>query len=114
MTLVFRWRVPDRRVETAWRGPEGMSEALARVPATPIAAIVGPPGPAGPSGPGSAPTRIDAALAATWILPHTLGRTPMVEVFLASGEHVIADVTVNSTTITVSHASPQAGFVLAY
>lgn len=114
MTLVFCWRVPDRLVATRWRGPEGMSAALARDPSTPIAAVIGPPGPAGMGGAGGAPTRIDASLAATWILPHPIGRVPMVQVFLGSGEQVIADVTANTTTITVSHASPQTGFVLAY
>ena len=112
MTIVVRWRIPDRRVETRWRGPEGMAAAIARDPATPIAAIVGPPGPPGP--PGSAPVRIDAALAATWILPHALGRVPMVQVFLGSGEQAIADVASGTATITVTHASPQTGFVLAY
>jgi hypothetical protein len=111
MTWVFRWRVPERPIMTRWRGPEGMAEALVRNPAIPIAAIVGPPGPQGP--PGSAPLRIDASLAATWILTHALGHVPTVQVFLGSGEQVIADVTANANTITVMHASPQQGFVLA-
>ena len=62
--------------------------------------------------------RIDAlfVLAATWILPHSFGRVPMVQVFLGAagsgGEEVIADVAATSATITVTHASPQSGFVL--
>lgn len=110
MSLVVRWRVPERPIKTRWRGPEGMAEALARNPALPIAAIVGPPGLPGPA---AAPQRIDASLAATWILTHAFGRVPTVQVFLGSGEQVIADVTASATTITVTHASPQQGFVLA-
>ena len=48
MTLVLRWRAPERPIATRWRGPEGMAEAVTRDPALPIAAIVGPPGPPGP------------------------------------------------------------------
>ncbi len=118
MTLLLRWRVPERPIETRWRGPEGMAEALERDPARPVAAIIGPPGPSGSGGSGVAPQRIEATLAATWILPHTLGRLPMVQVFLSSGggegEQVIADTTADPATITVTHASPQTGFILAY
>ncbi len=117
MSLILRWRIPDRAIGTRWSGPEGMTEALAREPELPVAAIVGPPGPIGPQGPqgpAGAPLRSDAALAATWILPHALARTPMVQVFLTTGEEVIADVAATATTITVTHASPQAGFVLIF
>lgn len=120
MSLVLRWRAPDRAIVTRWRGPEGLAEALVRDPAAPIAAIIGPPGPAGPTGatgpagPAGAPLRIDAPLASTWILNHGLGRLPMAQVFLGSGEQVLADVDATSTTVTVTHASPQSGFVLVY
>ena len=83
----------------------------------PLAAIIGPPGPAGPQGPagaGSAPLRIDASLAATWILAHPLGRVPTVQVFLAPGVAVLTDVAATSTQITVTFAAPQQGFVLAF
>lgn len=106
MSLVLRWRIPERRIAARWRGPAGMAAALNRRPATPIAAIVGPPGPRGQ------PLRLDASLAATWILPHPLGRAPMVQVFLADGEAVAADVQADPTQITVTHAMPREGFVL--
>ena len=38
----------------------------------------------------------------------------MVQVFVGSGEDVIADIAATSATVTVTHASPQAGFVLVY
>lgn len=114
MTLVLRWRIPKRAIVTRWSGPDGMAEALARDPEMPIAALVGPPGPQGPQGPAGAPLRIDAPLAATWILPHSFAREPMVQVFLGSGEQVIADVSATPATVTVTHASPQSGFVLVY
>ena len=65
-------------------------------------------------GAGSAPLRLDASLAATWTLPHTLGRVPTVQVYLASGEQVLTDLTATATTITVVFPSPQQGFVLAF
>lgn len=117
MSLILRWRIPKRAIVTRWSGPAGMTEALTRDPEVPIAALIGPPGPQGPQGlqgPTGAPQRIDASLAATWILPHAIAREPMVQVFLGSGEQVIADVFATSTAITVTHASPQSGFVLAY
>ena len=117
MTLILRWRIPKRAIVTRWSGPTGMAEDLTRDPELPIAALIGPPGPQGqqgPQGPAGAPQRINASLAATWILPHTIAREPMVQVFLGSGEQVIADVSATTTQITVTHASPQSGFVLVY
>ena len=112
MTLTLRWRTPERPIVTRWRGPDGMAEALARNPALPIAAIIGPPGPPGP--PGSQPMRIDASLAATWVLSHPLGRIPTVHVYLATNELVLTDFSVTTTQITVTFPTPQQGFVLAF
>lgn len=108
--LALRWRVPDPPIVTRWRGPAGMLTAVQRKPEAPIAAIVGPSGGPGPAG---APVRIDASLAATWILPHGLGRVPMVQAFLASGELIGADVVADASAITVTFGQPTAGFVLA-
>lgn len=115
MTLALRWRVPPRPLATRWRGPLGMSGSLARDPVLPIAGIVGPPGPqgpAGPIGPTGTPLRLDAPLAATWILPHPLGRVPAAQVVLANGESVIADLSATPAAVTVVFAAPQQGFVL--
>lgn len=114
MTLAIRWRIPDRALVTRWRGPEGMSEIAARTSAEPLAAIIGPPGPVGPQGPIGAPLRLDAPLAATWILAHTLGRVPTVQVYLSTGENVLTDVVATSAQITVTFPAPRQGFVLAY
>lgn len=117
MTLQLAWRAPLRTIETRWRGPLGMLEAAARNPELPLAAIIGPPGPAGPQGPagaGSAPLRLDAALASTWVLNHGLGRVPTAQVYLSSGENVLSDLSATTTQITVTFPSPQQGFVLAF
>lgn len=57
-------------------------------------------------------TRIDASLSASWIIPHTLGRVPIVQVFEDTGEQLIADVLATDTQISVTHGQPVAGFVL--
>ena len=115
MTLQLRWRATPHLIAIRWRGPLGMTQALARDPLLPVAAIVGPPGaqgPTGPAGPTGAPLRLDASLAATWILPHPLGRVPAAQVVLAGGESVIADLSATSAAVTVVFAAPQQGFVL--
>jgi hypothetical protein len=117
VSLAVRWRAPPRAITTRWRGPLGMLEALSRDPALPVAAIIGPPGPAGPQGPagaGSAPLRLEAALASTWVLGHGLGRVPTVQVYLNTGEAVLSDVAATTTQITVTFPSSQQGFVLAF
>ena len=115
MSLVLRWRGAPRPIVTRWRGPLGMLQALTRDPVLPVAAIVGPPGAQGPQGqpgPVGAPLRLDASLAATWILPHPFGRVPAAQVMLASGESVIADLSATPAAVTVTFAAPQQGFVL--
>lgn len=111
MSLVLRWRAPERPIPLRWRGPAGMVRSLERNPALPVAAILGP---AGPPGPAAAPLRLDAPLAATWILDHPLGRVPAVQVFLGTGEAVLADITADTARITVTFPSPRQGFVLAF
>ena len=115
MSVTLRWRVPPPPITTRWRGPLGMAQALARDPVLPVAAIVGPPGlqgPTGPTGASGTPLRLDASLAATWILPHPLGRAPAAQVVLANGESVIADLFATPAAVTVVFAAPHAGFVL--
>lgn len=106
MSLVLRWNIPRRGLTLRWRGPAGMAEAVERQAEPPVAAVIGPPGMAGDV------VRLDASLAATWTLPHTLGRVPCVQVFLADGEAVVADVHAEAAQITVTFASPRQGFVL--
>ena len=78
--------------------------------------LVGPTGPTGatgPTGPAGGSTRINQSTAAsTWILSHSLGRIPVVSVYLSTDEYVITDYTVTINTITVTFPSPQSGYVL--
>ncbi len=111
MSLVLRWRVPDRRIITRWRGPSGLAEHVVRDPEAPLAAIIGPPG---PPGSGSGAVRLNASLAATWVLSHSLGRIPGVQIYLSTGEPVITDISATATQITVTFPSPQQGFALAF
>lgn len=111
MTLVLRWRVPAPVITKRWRGPNGMFDAVEHNLIQPIAAIIGPQGPIGPAG---HPIQINASLNASWILSHSLGRIPVVHVYLSSGEKVIADVTATTNQISVTFPTPQAGYVLIY
>ena len=111
MTLVLRWRKPTPSVLTRWRGPDPMPDAVVWVDPLPIAAIIGPQGPAGP--PGEVVQFTVGSAASTWIIPHGFGRRPLAQVYLSTGEAVIADVSVDTVNITVSFSSPQTGYVLA-
>lgn len=108
--FVLRLRENDPPISIAWRGPDDRVIALAqRGQYDAIAAVVGPPGPAGPSG---GAFRVDVTAAATWIIPHSLGRVPGVQLFLATGEQVHSDVDADSTHVTVTFPAPVSGFAL--
>lgn len=106
-SLVLQWEQPSILV-LDWVGPLGSIQSISRQLTSQVAAVIGPPGPSG-----SAPSRFDISNSATWIIPHGFGRVPIVQVFLANGEQVIADVVADSNNITVTHASARSGFVLA-
>jgi len=85
---------------------------------TPVQVVVEPTEPGvvslispGPQGPVGGATKIDVASAGTWVVPHGLGRPPITQVCLASGEVVMADVFVDNVNVTVVHAVPTAGFL---
>lgn len=105
----LRLRQRDRRITVRLRGPEGGLSWLDTPAAVDrVVAVIGPVGP-----PGSGALRLDQATpAATWILTHNLGRVPIVQIFLASGELVMADVVASTSILTVTFAAPQAGFVV--
>jgi hypothetical protein len=67
----------------------------------------------GPAGSSGAAERIDqAAPSASWVLSHSKGRVPGVQLFLASGEVVYADIIASDTVVSVEFASAQTGFVI--
>lgn len=109
MPMVLQWRVIEPPIITRWRGPLPSPASIEQHIQNPVAGIIGPPGPIGPVG---APARIDVTAAATWILSHDLGRVPLVQVFLASGELVVADVVADDAHVTVTFPTATAGFVL--
>jgi hypothetical protein len=55
----------------------------------------------------TAPVKFDTAIAGTWIIPHGLGRRPLVQVFLNSGEQIFPDVFVDTTNITAVFSHQQ-------
>lgn len=74
---------------------------------TPIVAVT-LEGPAGPSGAAaSSVVFVQAAPAASVAIPHTFGRLPAVELYVA-GELIEADVTANTTFAYIAFAQPTA------
>lgn len=69
-------------------------------------------GPAGSNGLSNSIEFIQASVAASWSFAHNLGRRPLAQVFLTSGEMVISDVTVTTTHVYVTFAIAQSGFVI--
>lgn len=78
-----------------------------RLVAEPV--IVGPQGVPGPAGANNAIEFAQTAPAATWIIPHTFGRRPVVTVYTTAGEEVIADVSATSTSVSIVFAQPTSG-----
>lgn len=67
----------------------------------------------GAPGASNAVVRYDQiAPAATWIVNHTKGYVPIVQIYLATGERVESDIVGTTTIITVTFPSATAGFLL--
>lgn len=66
----------------------------------------GIPGPSGPAGAGFEFTQ--SAPSASWVIPHSLGRRPVVAVFV-NGAQVFADVTATTTSVSVAFVAPVTG-----
>ncbi len=112
--LATRWMRPPTALRSAWLGPDRRVETMLadRPEATAVPTVIGPRGARGIAGPAGGVERVDATLAATWTLSHALGRVPLVQVYLANGEAVIADVVADAAQITVIFSQPTEGFVL--
>jgi hypothetical protein len=73
--------------------------------------VPGIQGPKGDPGDGIAFEYTQASPLATWTItvPATFGRRPNIAVYTESGEHVLTDISSNSTTATITFASPTTG-----
>jgi hypothetical protein len=69
------------------------------------------PGIPGPPGVGASFEHVQTTPLATWsiLVPIGFDRRPAVDVFLAGGRRVIADVDSTPSSVTVTFASPQSG-----
>lgn len=82
-------------------------QASTRVISTGDMGPVGPQGPVGPAGPGGGSANYEhnqIAASATWIIPHTFGWKPNVQVFDTSGEEMFGytrtdSLDMNTTTL---------------
>ena len=78
---------------------------------TSINGLPGPAGPAGPAGNSQAFEYTQIAPSATWIIPVPVAfaRRPAVDVYLTSGEQIIADTVASASSVSIMFASPTAG-----
>lgn len=113
--MMIGWRAVDRQLGLAWRVkqivdllPERDKGRGGRQGAT----LIGQRGPAGPPGDGASIQINQISPASTWVLTHTLGRRPAVDVYLTSGERIMTDVFATDTQVTVIFATPQTGYVM--
>jgi len=53
-----------------------------------------------------------AVPSSSWIVNHSLGRQPMVDVYLTSGEKILTGVTVTDSVINVTLSDPQSGYII--
>lgn len=84
-----------------------VGEALELGPGLP-----GPPGPAGPPGPtGGAVVHQQTTPAATWTVPHTLGRLPLVQL-VVGGQVVLTDLDVTTTQAVATWPQPTTGSMI--
>lgn len=85
---------------------------VARIPSSPavVRVATGATGPAGPRGEAgiSGFEYTQTVAAATWTIPHALGRRPSVEVY-AANERVMADIDASTTSVTITFAAPVSG-----
>lgn len=71
--------------------------------------IPGPQGPAGPPGPtGGAIVHEQSTPAATWTVPHSLNRYPLVQL-VVNGQVVLTDLDVTTAQVVATWPQPTAG-----
>jgi hypothetical protein len=107
LTVVDLGGVPMDATTPVVSGPPGLSAyqvALANgfvgTEAQWLASLVG----AG----GATVTHTQSTPLATWTIPHTLGRLPLVSVYVA-GSEVLADIDATSSSVTITFATPTSG-----
>lgn len=82
---------------------------VAPPPTTTRTVLVPMRGPAGPSGSADAVTHVQSTPAATWTIPHGLGRVPSVVTVWIGGDLVDTDTHADATHVVLTFAAPTAG-----
>jgi len=77
--------------------------------------IQGIQGPQGPAGTGASTyVKFDITTAsASWSVNHALGRIPIVQVYLSTGEKIYPDIYATNTNIAVVFAAATTGYIVA-
>lgn len=98
---------------TTGRGTSAAVLTQARAVATAVARQ-GPGGPPGPPGVAAALVVAQTSPSASWVIPHALGRRPLVQVCDPSGEVVYPDVIAGAATVSVIFAAAATGSIILF
>lgn len=98
---------------TTGRGTSAAVLTQDRAVAT-VAAVQGPAGPPGPPGIAAALVVAQTSPSASWVIPHALGRRPLVQVCDPSGEVVFPDVIAGAATVSVIFAAAATGSIILF
>jgi hypothetical protein len=102
VTEIVKVRIPGPAEVVAVRVPGPVSVVTVRIPGP-----QGPPGEGGGVG-DAAEVHEQETAAATWSYAHSLGRRPVVAVYI-EGELVLVPVTADDSSVSVQFPSPQSG-----
>ncbi|AWN55072.1 hypothetical protein [Methylobacterium sp. 17Sr1-1] len=95
------------------RGPVA-AVAVEQVATATAVAEQGMAGPPGPPGIARALVVRQDAPSASWVLPHSLGRPPLVQITDDAGEVVFPDVIAGSAVVSVIFAQPATGSAILF
>lgn len=100
--------VPTYTVASATESPVPTNVILGTLLAIPATL---PPWAGGGGAGGSGFQHNQVGAGATWTIPHSIGRIPSVQVYIA-GKAVLADVEATSSQVVITFASPQSGVAI--
>lgn len=95
------------------RGPVAAVAVEQALVATAVAEQ-GPGGPPGPPGIAAALIVEQSSPSASWVIPHSLGRRPLVQIFDDAGEQIYPDVIAGKSNVSVIFSAAMTGSVILF